>query len=156
MGDISKNYSYREFIKSNTATRMGIDNSMSEEEALNVRALVLNVLQPMSDVLGGSTRISSGFRCDELNTILKGADNSDHVYGKAGDIENTTLSNIKLAEWIDDNIPEFKQLILEYPDRDDDYAGWIHISYDENNNKREVLTAIKVDSKTMYVPGLQY
>jgi zinc D-Ala-D-Ala carboxypeptidase len=42
---------------------------------------------------------------------------------------------------------------LEYYDGTPD-SGWIHVSYDPADNKRQVLTATKQGGKTVYLPGL--
>jgi hypothetical protein len=43
----------------------------------------------------------------------------------------------------------FKQLIWEFGT--DAQPKWIHVAYDVNNNKGEVLKAIKKGGKTKYV-----
>ena len=58
MGTISKNFSYREFEKSDTADRLGICNVIITVRVRDaVRALTLNILQPLSSML--MTRISN-------------------------------------------------------------------------------------------------
>ena len=48
---LSKNFSLAELTKSQTATRMGLDNNPSEDETENLRLLCERVLQPVRDHL---------------------------------------------------------------------------------------------------------
>jgi zinc D-Ala-D-Ala carboxypeptidase len=63
------------------------------------------------------------------------------------------IANADLAEWIKDNC-EFRQLILEFYTVGVPDSGWVHVSYDPSDNKKQVLTATKKDGKTVYLPGL--
>jgi zinc D-Ala-D-Ala carboxypeptidase len=63
------------------------------------------------------------------------------------------IANAELAEWIKDNC-EFKQLILEFYTVGVPDSGWVHVSYDPNDLKKQVLTATKQNGKTVYLPGL--
>jgi hypothetical protein len=58
-----------------------------------------------------------------------------------------------LLEWIKDNC-EFKQLILEFYTPGVPDSGWVHVSYDSSDLKKQVLTATKQNGKTVYLPGL--
>ena len=49
---------------------------------------------------------------------------------------------------------KFTQVILEFYTQGISDSGWVHVSYDENNLKCEVLTAVKQDGKTIYMKGL--
>jgi zinc D-Ala-D-Ala carboxypeptidase len=98
-------------------------------------------------------RISSGLRVPELNAAIGGSTTSDHCRGMAADIEVPPVDNLELARWIEGSGLAFRQLILEYYDGTPD-SGWIHVSYDPADNKRQVLTATKQGGKTVYLPGL--
>jgi len=45
-------------------------------------------------------------------------------------------------------------LILEFYTPGIPDSGWVHVSYDPNNLKKQVLTAMKENGKTVYKPGL--
>ena len=149
---LSANFSVSELTRSQTATRKGIDNSPNDEQLANLRALCENVLQPIRDHFGKPVRISSGLRVPELNTAIGGSTTSDHCKGMAADIEIPGVDNKELAEWIGENL-EFRQLILEYYDGTPD-SGWVHVSYNHDDNKQQVLTATKQNGKTVYLNGL--
>jgi hypothetical protein len=50
-------------------------------------------------------------------------------------------------DYIKDNL-NFKQLIWEGGTEQE--PDWVHVSYDENNLKKEVLRAVKVNGKMTY------
>jgi uncharacterized protein YcbK (DUF882 family) len=51
----------------------------------NLRALVVNILQPLRDAMGTAISINSGYRCPSLNRSIGGARNSQHMTGQAAD-----------------------------------------------------------------------
>jgi hypothetical protein len=71
----------------------------------------------------------------------------------AADIEIPGVPNAELAEWIKNNL-EYTQLILEFYTPGIPDSGWVHVSYDPGNLKKQVMTATKKDGKTVYLPGL--
>ena len=150
---LTQNFSLSELTRSQTATRRGIENQPNDEQLANLVALCECVLQPIRDHFGKSVRISSGLRVPELNAAIGGSTTSDHTRGMAADIEVPPVDNIELARWIEGSGLAFRQLILEYYDGTPD-SGWIHVSYDPADNKRQVLTATKQGGKTVYLNGL--
>ena len=150
---LSANFSVSELTRSQTATRKGIDNSPNEEQLASLQALCENVLQPIREHFGMPVRISSGLRVPELNTAIGGSATSDHCKGMAADIEIPGVDNKELAEWIGANL-EFRQLILEFYTAGDPDSGWVHVSYNKDDNKQQVMTATKQGGKTVYLPGL--
>ena len=150
---LTQNFSLSELTRSQTATRKGIVNQPDDEQLANLVALCENVLQPIRDHFGTSVRISSGLRVPELNAAIGGSTTSDHCKGMAADIEVPPIDNLELARWVEGSGLAFRQLILEYYDGTPD-SGWIHVSYDPADNKRQVLTATKQGGKTVYLPGL--
>ena len=66
---LSKNFTLAEFIKSQTATRKGLDNTPSEEHLGNACELFVNVVQKVRDNFG-VTVINSGYRGPELNEAV--------------------------------------------------------------------------------------
>jgi zinc D-Ala-D-Ala carboxypeptidase len=73
--------------------------------------------------------------------------------GFAADIEIPGIANADLAEWIKENC-EFRQLILEFYTPGIPDSGWVHVSYDSSDLKKQVLTATKQNGKTVYLSGL--
>ena len=63
------------------------------------------------------------------------------------------MSNFEVAEYIRDNL-DFDQLILEFYTPGIPDSGWVHVSYKSEGNRKQVLTAMKEDGKTVYKPKL--
>lgn len=150
---LSTNFSVAELSKSEAATRQGLDNTPSMEVIDSLQALVDNVLQPLRDKLGPIV-VTSGYRSPAVNKAIGGSATSDHCKGQAADIEVLNMDNKALAEYIRDNM-KFTQLILEFYRKGVADSGWVHVSYDAKNLKNQVLTAAKVDGKTVYHNGIQ-
>ena len=150
---LSNNFSLKEMTKSQTATRKDIDNEPGEEEIENLKQLCERVLQPVREHFGKAVRVNSGYRSPKLNSAIGGSKTSDHCKGMAADIEINGVANADLAEWIKDNC-EFRQLILEFYTPGIPDSGWVHVSYDLDDNRRKILTAMKEDGRTVYKVGL--
>jgi len=151
--NLTANFSLHELTKSETALRMGFDNTPGEKEIAALKLLAEKVLQPVRDHFGKGVKCNSGFRSPESNAAVGGSKTSDHCKGQAADIEIPGVANAELAQWIMDNL-EYTQLILEFYTPGIPDSGWVHVSYDPNNLKKQELTAMKVAGKTQYVPGL--
>jgi hypothetical protein len=153
MTQLTTNFSLHELTKSETALRMGYDNTPGEAETEALRLLCEKVLQPVRDHYGKGVKVNSGYRSPESNAAVGGSKTSDHCKGMAADIEIPGVANAELAQWIMDNL-EYTQLILEFYTPGIPDSGWCHISYDPANLKKQELTATKVAGKTTYLPGL--
>jgi hypothetical protein len=151
--NLTANFSLHELTKSETALRMGFDNTPGEAEIAALKLLAEKVLQPVRDHFGKGVKCNSGFRASAVNQAAGGSKTSDHVKGQAADIEIPGVPNAELAQWIMDNL-EYTQLILEFYTPGIPDSGWVHVSYDPSNLKKQELTAMKVAGKTQYVPGL--
>ena len=128
-----KNFKLRELVVSDTAIKLGIENIPDFDEVYNLSLLVFHILQPLRTWYGKSIKVNSGFRSKQLNVAIKGAKNSDHMYGYAVDIDaGSVKENKKLFEFIRDNLV-FRQLIWE------NKGAWIHVSYNRDDNKKQVL-----------------
>ena len=139
---LTDTFSLEPFVKSDTASRLKIDNTPSAEVEAKLRDLYENLLKPLMDMLPGEFNVTSGFRCNKLNAAVKGKPTSQHVKGEAADIEyreggvenNMTLYNKVVSSGL-----EFDQCIKEYPDRTGN-PRWIHLSYRKGNNRNMKLT----------------
>lgn len=166
---ISDHFTFKEFFRSVTAKKYGIDNFPYIKEATikaNLQELVLEVLEPLRILFKRPIYVTSGYRCAELNRLIGGSKKSQHLEGKAADI--TTLDKLgnmvlvilllcgfrtgELYDFLDeelgdDGMPlkdkldflEFDQLILERKTRDVLDYAWLHVSYNRGKNRREVL-----------------
>jgi hypothetical protein len=153
MTQLTKNFSLHELTKSETALRLDMENTPGPDEIANLTELAGKVLQPVRDHFGKGVKVNSGFRHPEVNAKVGGSKTSDHCKGQAADIEIPGVPNAELAEWIKGNL-EFTQLILEFYTPGIPDSGWVHVSYDPANLKKQVMTATKQGGKTVYLPGL--
>lgn len=99
-GAISRDFSWEELIASETAERYGITNIPGRTERMAMQELVKRLLQPLRIAYGKPIRISSGYRCRELNRRVNGSPRSQHIKGEAADcvVEDAAeLLNVLLA-----------------------------------------------------------
>jgi zinc D-Ala-D-Ala carboxypeptidase len=153
MTQLTKNFSLHELTKSETASRHDMENNPGPAEIANLTELAGKVLQPIRDHFQKGVHINSGFRHPDVNAKVGGSRTSDHCKGMAADLEIPGVANAALAEWIKNNL-EFTQLILEFYTPGIPDSGWVHVSYDPGNLKKQVMTATKQNGKTVYLPGL--
>ena len=133
--NISKHLSLKEVVRSNTAIKKGIDNNPTKEHLDNLIRLADNVFEPLREYINKPINVSSGYRSEALNKLIGGASGSQPSKGEALDLDNGKLLNKIMFEYIKDNL-EFDQLINEQ-----DYS-WIHVSYREGKNRKQVLKMI--------------
>ena len=153
---LSKNFTLQEFTKSVSAIRNGIDNSPTSEHIRNIQLLVKYVLQPLREALGSPIRITSGYRSEALNKAIKGSHKiikgkyvatSQHCKGQAADLQfkvDGVMNNKAIWDKVIELGLPFDQMINEF-----NYS-WIHISYNEEHNRKAMLEAYKESGKTKY------
>lgn len=151
---LSEHLELAEVIRSETAKRHGISNMPTEEHIANFKKLAENIFEKIRNNFRCPIYISSGYRSKELNACTPGASaTSDHCKGMALDLDqqghSQGITNKDVFDYIKANL-KFKQLIWEGGTEQE--ADWIHVSYDENNLKNEVLRAVKVNGKMTYSP----
>ena len=153
---ISKHISKKEATRSVTAMRLGIDNTPGDYEIQNMEIIAREVFEPLRKEAGGPIKINSMFRCDALNTAIGGSSKSQHVQGRAMDLDDTYghMTNAEMYNYIKENL-DFDQMIWEFgtdpesgPDANPD---WVHVSYvDEDSNRKRCLQAYRENGKTRY------
>lgn len=135
-----KYFTIDELTQSETAERLGIDNTPNEKQKVNMRLLILEILDPLREAYGKPIYVNSGFRCEELNIAVGGALNSHHKcnngYSAADITAVNKRDNKRLFELVQEmNLP-FCQLIWE--GSNEEYPEWIHISYNNKDIRKEV------------------
>lgn len=143
--DLSTHFSLSEFVTSQTAERLGIDNTPPQSV---MRAILRTAtgLEGVRTLLGAPIIISSGYRSPALNKAIGGAANSQHVKGEAADFICPGFgSPLKICKAIVASGIKFDQLIHE--------GKWVHISF-ADTNRREVLTAKFDPAGAAYTKGL--
>ena len=147
---ISDHISFKEFIKSNTAQRLGIENKPGAYEVKCARDLAYHVFEPLRKWVGGPIRINSFFRSPDLNKAIGGSKKSQHCYGQAMDLDDTHgfKTNAEMFNYIKDNL-EYDQLIWEFGT--DENPDWVHVSYvGPGKNRKRNLRASRNKNKTVY------
>jgi zinc D-Ala-D-Ala carboxypeptidase len=160
---LSKNFTLQELTRSNTALRLGINNTPSKEGIMKLTILATSVLQLLRDRIG-ALRITSGYRSSELNTAIGGSNKSQHTKCEAVDIQYVKrgrMDNLLIYQALIDLDIDFDQCILEFGDStatsDPTSPAWIHLSYKITDNRKQVLVAYKDDNnKTKYRPLIKY
>ena len=136
-------FSIGELSQSETADRLGIPNHPNTAQKMNMEKLIDRVLDPIRSLYGKPITVNSGFRSESLNKAVKGSKNSQHLFGMAADItggspkENKKIWDVVMFLFQEGDI-EFDQAIIEKPNKDG-HPTWIHISYNEDNNRCQIL-----------------
>lgn len=151
--NLTTNFTLNELTQSETALRKGLDNAPTQDIISALQVLAVNVLQPVRDHYGRGVKVNSGYRSPEVNASVGGSKTSDHCKGQAADIEIPGVPNKELALYIRDNL-EYTQLILEAYTEGVPDSGWVHVSYDPTNLKKQVMTAKFVNGKAIYSVGI--
>jgi hypothetical protein len=151
---LSPNFSLKELTWSETAIRRGIDNMPKYEHLENLRLVCLHILEPVRIHFKQPVTINSGYRGPALNKAVGGSAKSQHCNGEAVDFEIAGIPNPTVAKWIAEN-RDFDQIILEfYNPKEGPNSGWVHCSYtNKRANRKQILTAVRVKGKTVYMPG---
>lgn len=141
---ISQHLVLAELIRSESAKRHGITNMPTPEHIENLKALAENIFEPIRIEFRVPIYISSAYRSQALNKIVKGSATSQHCKGEAIDIDmdghTHAITNKDIFDFIVAKLP-FDQVINEF-----NYA-WIHVSYKKNGpQRRQVLRAVKNNS----------
>ena len=132
-----KYFSYSEFFKSDAAEKHQVKNIPDDAQLSqvlgNIKALVINVLDPLRAKIDRSIIITSGYRCQRVNELVGGSETSQHLSGKAADIyvKGYTPQQMEVVYRIIQMFYDFDQLIF-YPSK-----NIIHISWNGDKNRQE-------------------
>jgi hypothetical protein len=149
--NLTKNLTLAEVTKSTTAKRLGIDNQPDDWTIENLRAVGECVFQPLRDSFATPIYVSSGYRSEELNAAIGGSKRSQHIQGRALDLDADVFggcSNGEIFRFILNNLT-FDQLIWEFGDQDN--PDWVHVSYVRDGlNRGRCLKACRDDRGKVY------
>lgn len=151
--NIGKYTTLEKLCKSQAAERHEIDNQPDAIQLHNLKLLIEKVYDPLCDHFSRAIPISSGFRSKALNSVIGGAKNSQHATGQAIDLDcdgdGTPITNNAIFYWIYNNI-DFDQLIWEFGN--DITPAWVHVSFNEAGNRKQVLKIKKGGNYEIYKP----
>lgn len=140
---LSEHFTLEELTFSQTAVRNGINNNPSQAVRNNLRVLADN-LEKIRTFLGHPLRISSAFRCMELNRKIGGSVNSAHMDGLAADFTCEKFGKpIDVVKALHKSGIKVDQVIEE--------GTWVHVSFDPKM-RQQFLTATFINGKPSYKP----
>lgn len=132
---MSRWFQLEEFLRSDTAVRKRIENLPSFEIIFNLNRLA-EFLDEMRDAWGSGIRVTSGFRCPQLNTAVGGVSNSAHQFGNAVDIVpvNGRMAEFEafLKRWLKGR--KFDQCIWESSKSTG--SKWVHFGLYSNKGEQ--------------------
>jgi len=131
--NISKHITYEEGVYSFKASQLGLINIPNSTEFKAMKLVAEKCFEPTREWYGKAIKINSFFRSPEVNKAVNGSSTSDHMKGCSIDLTAGSKSeNLKLFNWMKANLV-FDQLIWEND------GDWIHVSYKEAGNRKQVL-----------------
>src|SRR5574344_2027614 len=137
---MGKYFTIDEMCRSVTAKERHIKNEPTPEAVANLEALIENVLDPVREQYGKPIKVSSGYRCPELNKMVGGVKKSQHVYGQAADIKGLDPTETYIIGKLIVEQGNFDQIIFEQVMPGDLKPQWVHVSYRcEGNNVDQIL-----------------
>lgn len=145
--NLSRHFTKKEFEKSDTADKYGLDNSIPNnllgratsvaEQMETVRALLDN--KPII--------VTSGYRSPAVNARVGGVSTSAHALMYAIDFRCPQFGTpMEICQAIAGSRIKFDQLIHEL-------QSWVHISFDPRM-RMDILTYKNVNGKNTYVKGI--
>lgn len=136
---LSDNFTLAEFVVSETAKKKGIDNTPTLVDIYHMEELCKYLLQPIRDAWGKPIKVTSGFRCYQLNKAVGGSPTSVHMRGWAADIKPTSGSYKEFEEFVIDFLKssdlKYDQIIRETSGK----SKWLHIGYKNNVGRQRMM-----------------
>lgn len=132
---LTPHFTLEEMTASDTAARLGIDNTPSPAIVVELRKTA-ELLERVRLMLGTPLLVTSGYRCLALNRAIGSADTSAHLAGRAADFRSsdsgTPFQICKLLAAAAAEL-DFDQLIWEF-------GAWVHIGRSAGKPRRQLLT----------------
>jgi len=141
---LSQNFSLGEFAVSAAYPDLASKIVFTEGDVVKLLYLCKTILQPLRNFLGEAIVVLSGKRSLELNTAVKGAPTSDHLFmgfSCACDflpVKGSDLS--KVQPWLTQYPNSFGQLIT-YKDNGGN-LHWCHVSLPTDRHIGEFMTTV--------------
>jgi zinc D-Ala-D-Ala carboxypeptidase len=117
---LTPNFTLEELTSSETAVRLGLDNTPDETVKANLVRLA-RMLEEVRRVLGRPVMVNSAYRSPAVNKAIGSKPTSQHCIGCAADIRVPGLTPDDIVKAIIKTNIEYDQLIREF-------NSWVHIS----------------------------
>lgn len=130
--NLTPHFTLAEFTDSQTAARLGIDNT-PPAPVIDALRKTAQMLEQVRALLGKPVFISSGYRSPQVNRAAGGSANSAHMLGCAADFFCPSFgSPLEVCREIAQSDIAYDQLIHEF-------RAWVHIAWSPQP-RRMVLT----------------
>lgn len=141
--NLSPNFTLEELTHSDIAIRKGINNDPDSNIVDNLCRLS-NLLEQVRKCLGKPILINSGYRSAQLNKLVGGQPNSQHMLGCAADIRVSGMKPDDIVKAIIQSDIQFDQMIREFD-------SWVHISVTnrvEDTPRNQILIIDKLGTRS--------
>jgi hypothetical protein len=129
---LSPHFELSEFVVSETAARLGIDNTPPPAVVEKLRYVAL-CLEGIRTVLGKPIVVTSGYRCPKLNKAIGSKPTSQHLKGEAADWTCPGFGTPKqIVDYLRHVNVCYDQIILEY-------GQWVHASFVRSGARMQAL-----------------
>lgn len=128
----SEYFTLDEFTQSATAKRCGINNTPSPAIVANLQYGVSMILEPLRRYMQEPIIITSGYRCKELNEVVRGVPNSWHCLGNAADIHVSGKEDAAKKFTFLKNCASVDTVLFEHSGN----SQWIHVQWDVSKTPR--------------------
>ncbi len=141
-GHLGAHFTYAEMTRTDT----GLPNVPGPVEFEELVRLVADILEPARELVG-ALRVNSGFRSEEVNQAIGGAQRSQHMKGQAADVVPLKLGLERAFQDIKASKIPYDQLIIE--------PTWLHISVAPMGvrPRRQTLRARREGGDMVYTPA---
>jgi hypothetical protein len=139
---LSPNFTLEELTQSETAARLGLDNTPDEKVKANLVRLA-KFLEEVRAILKRPIMVNSAYRSPKVNQAIGSKSTSQHCIGCAADIRVPGLTPDNIVKEIIKTNLEYDQLIREFD-------SWVHISIPNNfadKPRRQVLIIDKLGTR---------
>ena len=117
---LTPNFTLEELTSSETAARLGLDNTPNDAVKANLVRLA-KFLEEVRRVLSRPIMVNSAYRSPEVNKAIGSRPTSQHCLGCAADIRVPGLTPNDIVNLVVKSNIEYDQLIREFD-------SWVHIS----------------------------
>ena len=130
-------FTVAELCASDTAKKYGINNTPDFTITTHLQQLI-NFLNPLREAWGSAIKVTSGYRCKQLNDMVGGSKTSSHMIGYGVDLIPANGKMDAFKKFIVDymKIRIFDQCIIEKSGK----TEWIHIGiYNAKGQQRKMI-----------------
>lgn len=123
--NLTDHFTLEEMVLSETAARLGLDNTPSPEiiASLTRTCQYLEQVRSCAKTVYGTDKVimvTSGYRSQQVNASVGGKPTSYHCFGLAADIHCPGVPVLDLAKTIEAKLTGYDQLIHEF-------GAWVHV-----------------------------